>query len=96
MTFKSQVAPASFLAGGSVADASGPINLSVSSKYLEGSISGTVGGGGTFKGQVSATSPSGDRLMQWLGQGASRSLQDFAFKGDVDAGPKQFSFQKAA
>ncbi|TGQ07568.1 AsmA family protein [Mesorhizobium sp. M2E.F.Ca.ET.166.01.1.1] len=96
VTFKSQVAPASFLAGGSVADASGPINLSVSSKYLEGSISGTVGGGGTFKGQVSATSPSGDRLMQWLGQGASRSLQDFAFKGDVDAGPKQFSFQKAA
>lgn len=95
VTFKSQVAPASFLAGGSVADASGPISLSVSSKYLEGSISGTVGGGGTFKGQVSATSPSVDKLMQWLGQGASRSLQDFAFKGDVDAGPKQFSFQKA-
>ncbi|WP_246674724.1 AsmA-like C-terminal region-containing protein [Mesorhizobium sp. B4-1-3] len=96
VTFKSQVAPASFLAGGSVADASGPVSLSVSSKYLEGSISGTVGGGGTFKGQVSATSPSVDRLMQWLGQGAARSLQDFAFKGDVDAGPKQFSFQKAA
>ncbi|TIP00331.1 MAG: AsmA family protein, partial [Mesorhizobium sp.] len=95
VAFKSQVAPASFLAGGSVADASGPISLSVSSKYLEGSISGTVGGGGTFKGQVSATSPSVDRLMQWLGQGASRSLQDFAFKGDVDAGPTQFSFQKA-
>ena len=96
VAFKSQVAPASFLAGGSVADASGPISLSVSSKYLEGSISGTVGGGGTFKGQVSATSPSVDKLMQWLGQGASRSLQDFAFKGDVDAGPTQFSFQKAA
>ncbi|PBC10662.1 AsmA family protein [Mesorhizobium sp. WSM3859] len=96
VTFKSQVAPASFLAGGSVADASGPISLSVSAKYLEASISGTVGGGGTFKGQVSATSPSIDRLMQWLGQGASRTLQDFAFKGDVDAGPKQFSFQKAA
>ncbi|WP_189475988.1 AsmA family protein [Mesorhizobium sp. M2A.F.Ca.ET.043.05.1.1] len=95
VAFKSQVAPASFLAGGSVADASGPISLSVSSKYLEGSISGTVGGGGTFKGQVSATSPSVDRLMQWLGQGASRSLQDFAFKGDVDAGPTQFSFKKA-
>ncbi|RWL92580.1 MAG: AsmA family protein, partial [Mesorhizobium sp.] len=95
VAFKSQVAPASFLAGGSVADASGPISLSVSSKYLEGSITGTVGGGGTFKGQVSATSPSVDRLMQWLGQGASRSLQDFAFKGDVDAGPTQFSFQKA-
>ncbi|TJV68372.1 MAG: AsmA family protein, partial [Mesorhizobium sp.] len=95
VAFKSQVAPASFLAGGSVADASGPISLSVSSKYLEGSISGTVGGGGTFKGQVSATSPSVDRLMQWLGQGASRSLQDFAFKGDIDAGPTQFSFQKA-
>lgn len=96
VTFKSQVAPASFLAGGSVADAPGPISLSVSSKYLEGSISGAVGVGGTFKGQVSATSPSVDRLMQWLGQGAARSLQDFAFKGDVDAGPKQFSFQKAA
>lgn len=96
VAFKSQLAPASLLAGGSVADASGPISLSVSSKYLEGSISGTVGGGGTFKGQVSATSPSVDKLMQWLGQGASRSLQDFAFKGDVDAGPTQFSFQKAA
>ncbi|TIR19854.1 MAG: AsmA family protein [Mesorhizobium sp.] len=95
VAFKSQVAPASFLAGGSVADASGPISLSVSSKYLEGSISGTVGGGGTFKGQVSATSLSVDRLMQWLGQGASRNLQDFAFKGDVDAAPTQFSFQKA-
>ncbi|CDX23017.1 AsmA family protein [Mesorhizobium plurifarium] len=95
VTFKSQVAPASFLAGGSVADASGPISLSVSSKYLEGSISGTVGGGGTFKGQVSTMSPSVDKLMQWLGQSASPSLQDFAFKGAVDAGPKQFSFQKA-
>ncbi|TPK91311.1 AsmA family protein [Mesorhizobium sp. B2-4-16] len=95
VTFKSQVAPASFLAGGSVADASGPISLSVSSKYLDGSISGTAGGGGTFKGHVSVTSASVDRLMQWLGQDASRSLQDFAFKGDVDAGPKQFSFQKA-
>ncbi|MGT2464911.1 hypothetical protein ACVOMV_05030 [Mesorhizobium atlanticum] len=52
VAFKSQIAPASFLAGGSVADASGPISLSVSSKFLEGSISGTVGGGGTFKGQV--------------------------------------------
>ncbi|CDX46550.1 AsmA family protein [Mesorhizobium plurifarium] len=95
VTFKSQVAPASFLAGGSVANASGPISLSVSSKYLEGSISGTVGGGGTFKGQASVTSPSVDKLMQWLGQSASPSLQDFAFKGAVDAGPKQFSFQKA-
>ena len=95
VTFKSQIAPASFLAGAAVSDASGPISLSVSSKYLEGSISGIAGGGGTFKGQVSATSPSVDKLMQWLGQGASRSLQDFAFKGDVDAGPKQFSFQKA-
>lgn len=95
VAFKSQIAPASFVAGGSVADASGPISLSVSSKFLEGSISGTVGGGGTFKGQVSATSPSVDRLMQWLGQGASRSLRDFAFKGDVDASPTQFSFQKA-
>jgi len=95
VTFKSQIAPASFLAGAAVSDASGPISLSVSSKYLEGSISGIAGGGGTFKGQVSATSPSVDKLMQWLGQGASRSLQDFAFKGDVDVGPKQFSFQKA-
>ena len=95
VTFKSQIAPAPFLAGAAVSDASGPISLSVSSKYLEGSISGIAGGGGTFKGQVSATSPSVDKLMQWLGQGASRSLQDFAFKGDVDAGPKQFSFQKA-
>ena len=95
VTFKSQVAPAAFLAGGSVADASGPISLSVSSKYLEGSISGVAGGGGTFKGQVSVTSPSVDKLMQWLGQGASRGLQDFAFKGDVDAGPAQLSFQKA-
>ena len=96
VTFKSQVAPASFLAGGSGADASGPISLSVSSKYLEGSISGIVGGGGTFKGQASVTSASLDKLMQWLGQGASRGLQDFAFKGDVDAGPGQLSFQKAS
>lgn len=95
VTFKSQIAPASFLGRASIADASGPISLSVSSKYLEGSINGVAGGGGTFKGQVSATSPSVDKLMQWLGQGASRNLQDFAFKGDVDAGPKQFSFQKA-
>lgn len=96
VTFKSQVAPASFMASGSVADASGPIILSVSSKYLEGSISGVVGGGGTFKGQASVTSASVDKLMQWLGQGASRGLQDFAFKGDVDAGSGQLSFQKAA
>ncbi|MBZ9849216.1 AsmA family protein [Mesorhizobium sp. CA14] len=96
VTFKSQLAPASFLASGSVADASGPINLSVFSKYLEGSISGTAGGGGTFKGQVSVTSASVDKLMQWLGQSASRGLRDFAFKGDVDAGPGQLSFQKAA
>ncbi|CDX30749.1 AsmA family protein [Mesorhizobium sp. SOD10] len=96
VTFKSQVAPASFLAGGSVADASGPISLSVSSKYLEASISGTAGGSGTFKGQISVTSASVDKLMQWLGQGASRGLQDFAFKGDVDVGPGQLSFQKAA
>ncbi|WP_434724455.1 AsmA family protein [Mesorhizobium sp. RIZ17] len=95
VAFKSQIAPASFLAGASVSGAPGPISLSVSSKYLEGSISGVAGGGGTFKGQVSATSPSLDKLMQWLGQSASRSLQDFAFKGDVDAGPQQFSFQKA-
>ncbi|MDG4876837.1 AsmA family protein [Mesorhizobium sp. WSM4935] len=96
VTFKSQVAPASFLAGGSVADASGPISLSVSSKYLEGSASGVAGGSGTFKGQISVTSASVDKLMQWLGQGASRGLQDFAFKGDVDVGPGQLSFQKAA
>ncbi|RAZ87220.1 membrane assembly protein AsmA [Mesorhizobium hawassense] len=96
VAFKSQIAPASFLGRASVADAFGPISLSVSSKYLEGSINGVARGGGTFKGQISATSPSVDKLMQWLGQGASRNLQDFAFKGDVDAGPKQFSFQKAS
>lgn len=96
VTFKSQLAPASFLASGSVADASGPISLSVSSKYLEGSISGAAGGGGTFKGQVSATSASVDKLMQWLGQSASHGLRDFAFKGDVDAGPGQLSFQKTS
>lgn len=96
VTFKSQLAPASFLASGSVADASGPISLSVSSKYLEGSISGAAGGGGTFKGQVSVTSASVDKLMQWLGQSASHGLRDFAFKGDVDAGRGQLSFQKAA
>ncbi|SFO42843.1 AsmA protein [Mesorhizobium sp. NFR06] len=96
VTFKSQVAPATFLASGSIADASGPISLSVSSKYLEGSISGTAGVGGTFKGQASVTSASVDKLMQWLGQSTSRGLRDFAFKGDVDAGPGQLSFQKAA
>ncbi|KUM23839.1 hypothetical protein AU467_08430 [Mesorhizobium loti] len=96
VTFQSQIAPASFLAGASVAEASGPISFSVSSKYLEGSVSGVAGGGGTFKGQVSVASPSVDKLMQWLGQGASRSLQGFAFKGDVDAGPGRLSFQKAA
>ncbi|MDX8518920.1 AsmA family protein [Mesorhizobium dulcispinae] len=95
VTFRSQIAPASFLAGGSVTDASGPISFSVASRYLEGSVSGVAGVGGTFKGQVSGTSPSVDKLMQWLGQSASRSLQDFAFKGDVDAGPGQLSFQKA-
>ncbi|MBZ9817177.1 AsmA family protein [Mesorhizobium sp. CA7] len=96
VTFKSQLAPASFLASGSVADASGPISLSVSSKYLEGSISGAAGGGGTFKGQISVTSASVDKLMQWLGQSASHGLRDFAFKGDVDAGPGQLSFQKTS
>ncbi|RUU11400.1 AsmA family protein [Mesorhizobium sp. USDA-HM6] len=96
VTFQSQIAPASFLAGASIADVSGPISLSVSSKYLEGSVNGIAGVGGRFKGQVSVTSPSVDKLMQWLGQGASRSLQGFVFKGDVDAGPGQLSFQKAA
>ncbi|NUS18847.1 MAG: AsmA family protein [Mesorhizobium sp.] len=95
VAFKSQIAPASFLGRASVAEASGPISLSVSSKYLEGSINGVAGGASTFKGQVSATSPSLDKLTQWLGRGASRGLQDFAFKADVDAGPRQFSFQKA-
>ncbi len=96
VTFQSQVAPASFLSAASIADASGPISLSIASKYLEGSVDGVAGGGGTFKGQVSVTSPSVDRLMQWLGQGASSSLQDFAFKGNVDAGPGRLSFDKAA
>lgn len=96
VTFQSQVAPTSFLTSASVADASGPVSLSIASKYLEGSLSGEAGGGGTFKGQVSVTSVSLDKLMQWLGQDASRSLQGFAFKGEVSAGPGQLSFQKAA
>lgn len=95
IAFQSQVAPADFLASPSIAEASGPVSLSVTSKLLRASANGTVGAGGTFKGQVSAATPSLDRLMQWLGQGASGGLQDFDFKGTVDASPAGVSFAKA-
>ncbi|THF54807.1 AsmA family protein [Ollibium composti] len=95
VAFKSQLAPADFLAGASAAQASGPVSLSVASKYLGASATGRVGAGGTFKGQVSATSPSLDKLLRWLGQGGSPGLRDFAFDGAVDAGPQGVSFTKA-
>ncbi len=95
VAFQSQVAPADFLSGPSIAKASGPVSLSVSSKLLRASASGTVAGGGTFKGQVSAATPSLDKLLRWLGQGGSGGLQDFDFKGTVDAGLLGVSFAKA-
>ncbi|MBR2686835.1 MAG: AsmA family protein [Aquamicrobium sp.] len=95
IAFQSQVAPADFLASPSLAEASGPVSLSVTSKLLRASANGTMGAGGTFKGQVSAATPSLDRLLQWLGQGASGGLQDFDFKGTIDAGPAGVSFANA-
>ncbi len=95
VSFQSRVAPADFLSSPSIAKATGPVSLSIASKYLSASVNGTAGGGGTFKGQVSATSPSLDRLLTWLGQGGSTGLQDFAFKGTIDAGPQGVSFTKA-
>lgn len=95
LAFQSQVAPADFLASPSIAEASGPVSLSVTSKLLRASANGTVGAGGTFKGQVFTSTPSLDKLLQWLGLGASGGLQDFDFKGSVDAGPAGVSFAKA-
>lgn len=95
VSFQSQVAPADFLSSPSITKATGPVSLSVVSKYLRASANGTVGTGGTFKGQVSAASPSVDGLLRWLGQGGSPGLQDFAFDGAIDAGPQGASFTKA-
>lgn len=95
VAFQSQVAPADFLSSPSIAQASGPVNLSVSSKLLRASANGMLGAGGSFKGQVSASTPSLDKLLQWLGQGGSGGLQDFDFKGIVDASPTEASFTKA-
>lgn len=95
IAFQSKVAPADFLSSPSIAEASGPVSLSITSKLLRASANGTVAAGGTFKGQVSVTTSSLDKLLQWLGQGASGSLQDFDFKGTVDAGPAGLSFAKA-
>ena len=95
VAFQSRISPSDFLSSPSIAKASGPVSLSVASKYLRASANGTVGGGGTFKGQVSAASPSLDRLLRWLGQSGSSGLQSFDFAGAVEAGPQGVSFKKA-
>lgn len=95
VAFQTQLAPADFLASPSIAEASGPINLAVTSKLLRASANGTVGAGGTFKGQISAATPSLGKLLQWLGQGDTGGLQAFDFKGTVDAGPQGVSFTQA-
>jgi AsmA protein len=95
VAFQTQLAPADFLASPSIAQASGPINLAVTSKLLRASANGTVGADGTFKGQISAATPSLGKLLQWLGQGDTGGLQAFDFKGTVDAGPQGISFTKA-
>lgn len=95
VAFQTQLAPADFLASPSIAQASGPITLAVTSKLLRASANGTVGAGGTFKGQVSAATPSLGKLLQWLGQGDTGGLQAFDFNGTVDAGPQGSSFTKA-
>jgi AsmA protein len=95
VAFKSQITPAALLSGASMAQASVPVSFSIASKYLQASANGIAGGGGTFKGQVAAASPSVEKLMQWLGQTGSDSLQGLDFKGDVDLGPGRLSFQKA-
>jgi AsmA protein len=50
VTLQSEVAPADFLASPSIAKASGPVSLSVASKYLRASASGTVTGGRHVQG----------------------------------------------
>ncbi|OQM77592.1 AsmA family protein [Manganibacter manganicus] len=94
VAFQSQLAPADFLSSSSIAEASGPVSLSVASNYLRASVNGTVSGAGTFKGQVSAASPSVDRLLKWLGQNGAGGLQAFDFKGTVDASPQGVTFSK--
>ncbi|MBN9241773.1 MAG: AsmA family protein [Mesorhizobium sp.] len=95
VAFQSQVAPADFLSSPSIAKASGPVSLSIASKLLRASANGTFGAAGAFKGQVSAATPSLDKLLRWLGQSGAGGLQDFAFDGIVDAGPQGLSFAKA-
>jgi AsmA protein len=94
VAFQSQLAPADFLSSSSIAEASGPVSLSVASNYLRASVNGTVSGAGTFKGQVSAASSSVDRLLKWLGQNGASGLQAFDFKGTVDASPQGVTFSK--
>ena len=95
VTFKAQVAPADILSSPSIAKTSGPVSLSVASKYLNASANGTVGADGTFKGKALVASPSLDALLRWLGQAGSPSLQDFAFDGTVDGSPQGIAFTKA-
>lgn len=95
VSFKAQVAPADFLSSPSIAELSGPVSLSLASKYLSASATGTVSAGATFKGKASVASPSLDRLLRWLGQAGSSGLRDFAFDGIVDASPQGIAFTNA-
>ncbi len=95
VAFQSQLAPADFLSSPSIAEASAPVSLSLASNYLRVSANGTVGGEGTFKGQISTASPSLDNLLRWLGQGSSGGLESFAFEGMLDASSTGVSFSNA-
>jgi len=96
VAFRSEVAPLDFLSSASIADASGPVSLSIASRFLEASANGIAGGSGTFSGQVSAASPSVDKLIEWLSQDGLEGPRKFSFKGDIDVGPAGLSFKNAA
>ncbi|MBK5569214.1 AsmA family protein [Ensifer sp. SSB1] len=87
--------PVRDLLSGSVPDEL-PLKLDLRTPEATLSLDGKAALGGSYAGKANLAVADLRALLAWVGQGGGDSIEQFAFKGEVNAAPTGVSFQKAS
>ncbi len=72
-----------------------PLKLDLRMPEATLSLDGKAALAGSYAGKVKFAATDLRALLAWIGQGGGDSIEQFAFKGDVNASPTGVAFQKA-
>lgn len=72
-----------------------PLKLDLRMPEATLSLDGKAALAGSYAGKVNFAATDLRALLAWIGQGGGDSIEQFAFKGDVNASPTGVAFQKA-